>query len=269
MMVNIYPFYGQVNISGAWSNLANAYKMFVNRFPGKQVSVGETGWPSVGPASGAAVPNIANEQTCITQILANGSQLGPIFLFEAFDEPWKYENPWGPHWGLWDKNGNPKFTFNTSLTRDVSWAADLNGNQVAEAAVLGQSLEKGTTQVDLKDGQTGATITSLTFFGLGWTPVAVAMLNDLNANRSQEIAVLAFHEGTGKVQVEIRDVKTRVLIRRINFIAGVKPKELTVRSNNLIAVSGTDPVKGVSQIEVRSALNGSLVKLIRWGNEMY
>jgi len=111
MMVNIYPFYGQVSINGAWQNLVNAYNMFVNQFAGKQVVVGETGWPSAGPANGSAAPSVANEQDCISQILAQGSQLGPIFLFEAFDEPWKTENAWAPHWGLWNKNGNAKFTF--------------------------------------------------------------------------------------------------------------------------------------------------------------
>jgi len=111
MMVNIYPFYGRVSIAGAWQNLVDAYNMFVNQFAGKQVMVGETGWPSAGPSNGSAVPNVANEKACILQILSRGSQLGPIFLFEAFDEPWKTENPWAPHWGLWDKNGKAKFSF--------------------------------------------------------------------------------------------------------------------------------------------------------------
>jgi len=110
MMVNIYPFYGQVSITAAWQNLVDAYNMFVNKFPGKQVMVGETGWPSAGPANGSAVPSVDNEKTCISQIFVKGPQLGPIFLFEAFDEPWKSENQWAPHWGLWDKNGNAKFS---------------------------------------------------------------------------------------------------------------------------------------------------------------
>jgi exo-beta-1,3-glucanase (GH17 family) len=269
MMVNIYPFYGQVDIAGAWNNLANAYQTFANQFFGKQMIVGETGWPSQGPSSGSAVPSIDNEQTCTSQILDKASQLGPIFVFEAFDEPWKSENDWAAHWGIWDKSGAPKFNFGTTLTRDASWLEDQNGNGVGEVALLRQDLDKGETQVHIKDGQTGNQIKVMHFFGSGWTPVALVRLPDLNSNGSQELAVLAFHERIGTVRVIIKDTATGGLISKIDFDNDFKAKELMVRGDNHIAVLGTNPVNNMSQVEVRGALDGALVKKIRVFNEHY
>lgn len=117
IMVNVYPFYGGVSINNnqAINNLINAYKnILVPRYPGKAIVIGETGWPSA-PANqpiNQAVPGLANEGTYTKQVIANAPNLGDTFLYEAFDEPWgPGGNAWGPHWGLWDQNRNPKFRF--------------------------------------------------------------------------------------------------------------------------------------------------------------
>jgi exo-beta-1,3-glucanase (GH17 family) len=113
MMINIYPFYAPVPIGGAISNLIWAYNMFESRFNGKQVIIGETGWPSAGEPNGSAIPSVADEAKYTQQAITSSNQLGSTFLFSAFDEPWLIsQNSWGPHWGLWDASGNPKFPFN-------------------------------------------------------------------------------------------------------------------------------------------------------------
>jgi exo-beta-1,3-glucanase (GH17 family) len=112
MMINIYPFYAPVSIDGAISNLIGAYSMFNQQFNGKEVIIGETGWPSAGNNNGAAVPSVANEKTYTEAIYANSNKLGSTFIFSAFDDPWLSEqNTWGPNWGLWDMSGNSKFSF--------------------------------------------------------------------------------------------------------------------------------------------------------------
>jgi exo-beta-1,3-glucanase (GH17 family) len=113
IMINIYPFYAPVPISGAISNLVGAYDMFKSQFSGKPVIIGETGWPSAGANNGSAVPSVANEKTYTQQNFSNANKLGPNFLFSAFDEPWlSVQNSWGPHWGLWNSDSSPKFSFN-------------------------------------------------------------------------------------------------------------------------------------------------------------
>ena len=110
MMINIYPFYAPVTIGEAVVNLRQSYNQFHNKFDpkAKQVIVGETGWPSAGPDNGAAVPSIANQKKFVTDVEKQAADL-TLFYFEMFDEPWKHENAWATHWGLYDQNGRPKF----------------------------------------------------------------------------------------------------------------------------------------------------------------
>ncbi|MGO9606875.1 MAG: glycosyl hydrolase family 17 protein [Candidatus Binataceae bacterium] len=112
VMINIYPFYAGpngVSISGAFSNLVAGYNMFVGMFT-KPVIIGETGWPSAGDDNGSAVPSTANEKIFTDAIFSGASQLGSTFFFEGFNEPWlSVQNSWGPHWGLWNADRDPKF----------------------------------------------------------------------------------------------------------------------------------------------------------------
>jgi exo-beta-1,3-glucanase (GH17 family) len=91
---------------------------------GKPVILGEVGWPSAAdkipgkePNNGEAVPSVENEKIYTTDMInaVKDGQVGSTFLFEAFDEPWKKQSEWEPHWELWDQNGNPKFAIPSGL----------------------------------------------------------------------------------------------------------------------------------------------------------
>lgn len=110
-MVNIYPYYGNVPISGAVQNLVDAIKSFNH---GKPVWVGETGWPSGGGDPNYA--NLVNEKRFTSEVMNRVQHSQPsdppfpgIYFFEAFDEPWlSAQNPIGPHWGLWNSDRSTK-----------------------------------------------------------------------------------------------------------------------------------------------------------------
>ena len=96
---------------------------------GKPVILGEVGWPSdadnmvdkngnpLPRNNGEAVPSPENEKIYTTDMVnaVKDGQLGSTFLFEAFDEPWKRQSQWEPNWGLWNKDGNPKFAIPSGL----------------------------------------------------------------------------------------------------------------------------------------------------------
>ncbi|MEJ2092969.1 MAG: hypothetical protein P8X65_12320 [Syntrophobacterales bacterium] len=133
MMFTSYPFFAGINVNDAYADSKYWYDYAVNLFPGKQVFMGELGWPTAGPdqtfqnpnppapppPQTTAVPSVGNEQTYDTALLnnqQNPDKLGPVFLFEAFDEPWKKGDAREPYWGLWtwtDPNTSPteKFPF--------------------------------------------------------------------------------------------------------------------------------------------------------------
>ena len=80
---------------------------------GKKVIISETGWPTTGTPFGAAVPSWDNalEYFIKTYLWADEEGI-EIFYFSSFDESWKVgdEGDVGAYWGLWDKDGNLKYT---------------------------------------------------------------------------------------------------------------------------------------------------------------
>jgi exo-beta-1,3-glucanase (GH17 family) len=111
--VHIYPVLQNVPIGSAVSTLANDYRQVAERFHGKPVVIGETGWPSATDTHfpGAAVPSPQNEARYFHEFVAwAGQHHVPYFYFEAFDEGWKTNEPGGvgTHWGLYDQTGHLK-----------------------------------------------------------------------------------------------------------------------------------------------------------------
>jgi hypothetical protein len=73
--------------------------------PGKEILIGETGWPSGGRMRGEALPSRINQARFMSGILDRAKQENfRVNLFEAYDEPWKrqWEGTVGGHWGLFD-----------------------------------------------------------------------------------------------------------------------------------------------------------------------
>ena len=73
--------------------------------------IGETGWPSAGPANGSAEPGAERQRRFVHDLHQRIRDEGiRVFWFEMFDEPWKaVAGGEGPHWGLFDRNGRAKF----------------------------------------------------------------------------------------------------------------------------------------------------------------
>lgn len=123
VMVNIYPFFDRVAVADAAAKVFPGALQHVSRLyanTGKRLMVGETGWPSAGPANGAAVPGGENQLHYLRGLTRYAKSNGvSVFLFEMFDEPWKsaFESV-GPHWGLFDGDSRPKFS------PPFPWASD-------------------------------------------------------------------------------------------------------------------------------------------------
>ena len=69
-----------------------------------------SGWPSAGPARGAAVPSETNAARFFCEFSAWARAEGADYAwFSAFDEAWKArpggEGAVGAHWGLWREDG--------------------------------------------------------------------------------------------------------------------------------------------------------------------
>ena len=74
-------------------------------FPGKEILIGETGWPSQGRMREAALPSRTNQARVVSEILQMAKQENfRVNLIEAYDQPWKrqLEGTVGGFWGLFD-----------------------------------------------------------------------------------------------------------------------------------------------------------------------
>jgi glucan 1,3-beta-glucosidase len=74
-------------------------------FPGKEILIGETGWPSQGRMREGALPSRTNQARVVSEILDLAKRENfRVNLIEAYDQPWKreLEGTVGGYWGLFD-----------------------------------------------------------------------------------------------------------------------------------------------------------------------
>ena len=113
LLVNCYPFWEECPADYALLYMKDMYHRAINAANGKQVIISETGWPSSGDACGAAVPSKENavQYFINTYVWAEQEDI-EIIYFSSFDEAWKTgdEGDVGAYWGLWDKDGNLKYS---------------------------------------------------------------------------------------------------------------------------------------------------------------
>jgi exo-beta-1,3-glucanase (GH17 family) len=94
-------------------------------FAGKEILIGEVGWPSTGRMREGALPSPANQARFLSGVVAAAKEDGwKVNLIEAFDQPWKrlLEGTAGGYWGLYDNVGRqPKFRFGEPVSNHPDW----------------------------------------------------------------------------------------------------------------------------------------------------
>jgi len=101
LTVNLYPYWDEVSIDQAISDVDTQYRKVQAIAGGKKIIL-ETGWPTAGNTNGQAVPSSANAAKFLKDFMAwASSNHVDYYYFESFDESWKDEGGCGAHWGLW------------------------------------------------------------------------------------------------------------------------------------------------------------------------
>jgi exo-beta-1,3-glucanase (GH17 family) len=105
--VHVLPYWEDVPVRAedAAAHVGGIYKQVAAAFPGKEILIGEAGWPSRGRMRDGALPSRINQARFLSEVfdLARRENIR-VNLFEAYDEPWKqqWEGTAGGHWGLLD-----------------------------------------------------------------------------------------------------------------------------------------------------------------------
>jgi exo-beta-1,3-glucanase (GH17 family) len=126
VLIHLLPYWEDVptGIGHAVATVGAVYQHFVTRFPGKQIAIGETGWPSRGRQRRDALPSRINEARFLRGFMQLAAEKHFDYNFiEAFDQTWKYENEGivGANWGLFTADRTEKIPPSGPLREDPLW----------------------------------------------------------------------------------------------------------------------------------------------------
>jgi exo-beta-1,3-glucanase (GH17 family) len=108
--LHTYPVWGGEDIGTAMASTIRVYETVRAAHPGKTIVIGEAGWPTLtdNPKNAPGAGSEAKQLDYIRALNAWAQSAGvTVFVFEAFDEPWKGAGTEG-HWGLFDEARQPK-----------------------------------------------------------------------------------------------------------------------------------------------------------------
>jgi glucan 1,3-beta-glucosidase len=151
--VHILPYWEDepVGIDSAVAHVRDIYRLMQAELAGREVLIGETGWPSAGRARLGAQPGRVEQAWFMREFvtMAQAEHI-PYNLIEAFDQPWKrrLEGAMGGHWGVFDSAGQAKFPWHGPVAANPGWRAGL-----WSAALL--ALVFGSITLALRPGRAG------------------------------------------------------------------------------------------------------------------
>lgn len=141
--IHILPYWEDFPIAAAYAgpHVDAIRRQVVAAFPGKEIIIGEVGWPSAGRMREGALPSPANQARVIQDVLALAKRdKVKVNVIEAFDQPWKraLEGVVGGHWGLFDDaTRKPKFIVGQALSNHPDWPLQAGGGIAFAALVFG------------------------------------------------------------------------------------------------------------------------------------
>ncbi|HTZ69935.1 MAG TPA: glycoside hydrolase [Acetobacteraceae bacterium] len=148
MLIHLLPYWEDVptGINGAVRHVADIFARMRTAFPGKQIAIGETGWPSRGRERADALPSLVNETRFLRQFMALSRAENFDYNFiEAFDQLWKYKSEGivGANWGIFDAWQHVKIPLTGSVSNDQDWPWHAAFSVAVGALLSGFGLRQG------------------------------------------------------------------------------------------------------------------------------
>ena len=144
--VHVLPYWedAPVRAEDAAQHVDDIRKEMVRAFPGKEILIGEAGWPSQGRMRDHALPSRINQARFFSELLTLSRQEGfRVNLFEAYDEPWKrqWEGTVGAHWGLLDGVSRQlKYATGASVSNFPFWKLQMGAGLALSLAIFTAAL---------------------------------------------------------------------------------------------------------------------------------
>ncbi len=144
--IHILPYWEDFPIpaSLAAAHVAAIRSKVAAAMPGKEIVIGEFGWPSAGRMRERARPSRSNQARAVTETLALAQRENfRVNIIEAFDQPWKraLEGAVGGYWGIFDRaTGALKFSFAAPVSDHPYWPVQALAGILLAALTFGGAL---------------------------------------------------------------------------------------------------------------------------------
>jgi glucan 1,3-beta-glucosidase len=140
--VHILPYWENfpVRAEDAAAHVVAIAKQVASAFPGKEILIGETGWPSNGRMRDGAIPSRTSQARVVSEILDLAKRENfHVNLIEAYDAPWKrqWEGTVGGNWGLFDgMTRKLKYPPGVAISNYPLWKLQMGSGMVLAIAVF-------------------------------------------------------------------------------------------------------------------------------------
>jgi len=144
--VHMLPYWEDfpVRAEDAAAHVDEIRKQMMVAFPGKEILIGESGWPSRGRMRDGALPSRINQARFVSELLQRARlENFRLNLFEAYDEPWKrqWEGTVGGNWGLLDgESRKPKYGPGAAVSNYPFWKLQLGCGAALCISIFGSAL---------------------------------------------------------------------------------------------------------------------------------
>jgi glucan 1,3-beta-glucosidase len=150
--VHILPYWEDFPIAAeiAAAHVDDIRSRVAATFPGKEILIGEVGWPSAGRMREGALPSPSNQAHVLEEVMARARAKNyRVNLIEAFDQPWKrqLEGTVGGYWGLLGSAvREPKFAWGEPVSDHPWWRWQLALGLLMAAVVFAAAIRAGRSR---------------------------------------------------------------------------------------------------------------------------
>jgi exo-beta-1,3-glucanase (GH17 family) len=140
--IHVLPYWENmpVRAEDAAAHVVAIQKQVALLFPGKEILIGETGWPSNGRMREGALPSRTNQARIVSEMLDLAKRENfRVNLIEAYDALWKreWEGTVGGNWGLFDgAYRRLKYPAGVAISNYPFWKLQMAGGMALAALVF-------------------------------------------------------------------------------------------------------------------------------------
>ncbi len=201
--IHILPYWEDhpIPASRAADHVISIYAQVAEEFAGRELLIGEVGWPSAGRMREGAQASPASQALVMHDLLARTKAGGiRMNVIEAYDQPWKrlLEGTVGGHWGfITDSPRRFKFAWGQPVSNHPHWPWQALGGVLFAGLIFAAGVAGA--------GQSGARALS----GQGWLAVAaIAVAGGAMLGATIESAMLESLGWSGRLRSALLIVMT-------------------------------------------------------------